>query len=272
MYKIWDTQKGASIFTIKADEYEVMLPAFSPDRKTFVSASGRDIRIRDVQTGAILSTLEGHERQVKAATFSPDGKMLASGSWDRTIRIWDLEKGAVISTLEGSEEAPVAIAFSPDGNTLVSAVYYSFMIRTWNVMTGDPLLVIRNPRSGFESLTFSPDGDRIFITYDCFNGENYTVLDSRTGRRVFSGWERPPVDVFDTAVLDQAVKDSRVHFNLTNDHVSRLPLVKLPSTYIANGSPHRSTCHPNGYSAVGCYNGFVVIIDASGHQLNSISS
>ena len=115
--KVWDTQTGAEVATLRGHEDSV----FSPDGKQIVTGSDdKTIKVWDAETGAELMTLRGHGEIVNSVAFSPDGKRIVSGSEDTMIKLWDSQSGAEVKTLRGPEWIG-SVAFSPDGRRIVSS-------------------------------------------------------------------------------------------------------------------------------------------------------
>ncbi len=83
---------------------EVLSVSFSPDGKSFATASADGTaRLWDLQ-GHKLSVFKGHKKDVRSVSFSPDGKQLASGSWDDKVYLWDLQGNLIGKPLKGSHK------------------------------------------------------------------------------------------------------------------------------------------------------------------------
>jgi hypothetical protein len=100
--------------------------AFSPDGKTFATASGDTTLILwDAHGRQLGPPLTGHDAPVITAAFSADGKWLASGSDDHSVILWDVETGQRIARLIRHTDPVRAVAFSPDGKGLLSGSFPS---------------------------------------------------------------------------------------------------------------------------------------------------
>ncbi|MEM6451706.1 MAG: WD40 repeat domain-containing protein, partial [Cyanobacteria bacterium P01_D01_bin.105] len=140
-------------------EGEVNAVSFSPDGKTFATASDDNTaRIWDAhQTRGPIATLN-HEGEVNAASFSPDGKTIATASEDNTARIWNAKTGEEIATLN-HERSVRAASFSPDGKTIATASWDN-TARIWNAKTGEEIVTLNHEES-INAVSYSPDGKTI---------------------------------------------------------------------------------------------------------------
>jgi WD40 repeat protein len=127
--KVWDTQTGQELLTVKANAGPYAKLAFSPDGKRLASShrlssspgptGPGEVKVWDVQTGKELLTLKGHVAEINNVAFSPDGKRLASSAqWTNTVQLWDAQTGQEILNLKAGGEIN-SLAFSPDGRWLV---------------------------------------------------------------------------------------------------------------------------------------------------------
>src|SRR5262249_21340965 len=86
--KLWDTETGEEVLSLKGHTREVVSVCFSPDGKRLASAGGGEVKVWDAEQGTELLSLPGHTGGANSVSFSPDGKRLASACADRTVKVW----------------------------------------------------------------------------------------------------------------------------------------------------------------------------------------
>jgi WD40 repeat protein/serine/threonine protein kinase len=127
--KVWDTQTGQELLSLKGFAGPYPTLAFSPDGKRLASnhhlsnlpgpAERGGIKVWDAQTGQEVFTLKGHIAEIGNIAFSPDGKRLASSArWTDEVKVWDAQTGQELFNLKAGGEID-SLAFSPDGHRLV---------------------------------------------------------------------------------------------------------------------------------------------------------
>ncbi|TNE49849.1 MAG: hypothetical protein EP343_10495 [Deltaproteobacteria bacterium] len=131
-----------------------------------------------------------HNKGLRSIRISRDNKFLATGGVDWAIRIWKLQDGALVHTLEQHYSHVYDIDFSPDGKQLISAGYYDYRLRLWDLSTGLQTKTFYN-RSGAGStgssavfaVRFSPDGKQLVSGS---NDDYVKVWDIASGKVVWA--------------------------------------------------------------------------------------
>jgi WD40 repeat protein len=184
--KVWNTQTGAELFTLKGHLNDVRSASFSPDGSRILTAGNMDqtAKVWDVKTGAEVFTLRGHTGAVYTALFSPDGShVVTTGGSDKTARVWDARTGAEVHILKVQVDSVQLASFSPDASRIVTTGVRD-KIRVWDARTGAELLTLARPTDNPLSVSFSRDGSRILIA----GGRDKTarVWDAQTGAELLT--------------------------------------------------------------------------------------
>jgi WD40 repeat protein len=135
--------------------------ALSRDGSRLASTEGAFVNIWDISLGRRLHQLE---LPVPACSLahSPDGRWIAAGGEDAGVRVWDTGKPESPMVLEhNTQTEPVtALAFAPDSQTLAAASATSLAVWLWEVVRGEPTLLIPDALDGctVEALAFHPQG------------------------------------------------------------------------------------------------------------------
>ena len=122
--KLWESDTGQELRTLRGHMGQVRCVAFSPDGRSLASASlspDRSVRIWDADTGKQLRVLRGHQGGLMSVAYSPDGGVLASACADHTVKLWDPNTGLERFTLHGHASLVDGVVFSPDGERIASA-------------------------------------------------------------------------------------------------------------------------------------------------------
>lgn len=165
--ELWDVVKRQQVRTLSSgDPGGVMSVAFSSDSKLVAAAGNGVVNIWSVASGALLHTLNGGDTY-RSLSFDVTARRLAGGG-DKGAVVWDIDREVVEHTLD----APYArVAF--DGQTRVVTVgsaqgpsdkldiYKPYVVRVWNVETGEKLGEFGGHSPRIVSVRFRSDGQLI---------------------------------------------------------------------------------------------------------------
>jgi WD40 repeat protein len=165
---------------------EVKGVAFSPDKKTLVSAGAQDFIIWDVAKGQPLQTYE-HPTVVSSLALSPDGTLAATGCWDDMVRLFRVPTGELVKEFEGHGDDVMCVAFSPCGKKLATGGRDQTVI-VWDVATGQIDHRLRRHTNTVSVVRYSPDGkwlvsggfDKAIHVWSMTTGHYATTLHAHT--------------------------------------------------------------------------------------------
>ena len=128
--KLFDTETGEVVNTLRGHVKQVRSLSFSPDGKRIVSISGggpkssdHTVKLWDVATGEELISLEGQSSGGSNIIFSPDGSMIAwAGSGvDNAIKLWDVATAEETKMFKGINFRIPQVKTSDDGTIVTSS-------------------------------------------------------------------------------------------------------------------------------------------------------
>jgi WD40 repeat protein/uncharacterized caspase-like protein len=135
--KLWNSQNGEEIQTLKKYSGEITALAISPDGKFLVTGrTDNTAKLWDIKTGKEIRTFKGHFQNITSMEISPDSKFLVTGSWDRSAIVWDIETGKEIRSFGSGINLTdyMDVDISPDGKFLL--VETNNYPRLWDIQTG----------------------------------------------------------------------------------------------------------------------------------------
>jgi WD40 repeat protein len=179
---LWQTATGQKLRTLVGHEVDrpggipmfrgVMAAAFSPlcldaggapPEHCPLATVGMDgqLIVWDAFTGQRLFNYQEEIGGLKSVAFSPDGKLLAIGSTGKpentigTATVLEVASGEILSAMPGHAGWVWDLAFSPDGERLAT-VDFRGVGKIWDVATGELLVELAGPPSGFSLAYCSP--------------------------------------------------------------------------------------------------------------------
>lgn len=117
-------------------------------------------------------------RSVTSCEFSTDGSRIVSCSEDGTVKVWEGDLGGPENASTTTQEMNVsACAIAPDGRRFVTGS--QSRIKTWDTATGDLLESVEGLPDSINSLSYSPDAQRLAVVLGQYSG-NLEVWDAAT--------------------------------------------------------------------------------------------
>ena len=213
LIKVWDVADGNFLRDLVGHEKEVTCVAFGPGDRAVSGSIDQTIRLWDVGTGQERIDPIRQQWGVMAVAFSPDGRAIAAGTRDGTVTFFDAD-GQLLRRIKAHADLLFCVTFSPDGRQLATGSKDE-TIRTWDVETGNALLIYRGHERHVLSLAYTPDGrmlisggaDRTIKLWDVESGAELATLRGHSswvtsvacdpaGERIASG----------SGTIDQTVK------------------------------------------------------------------
>ncbi|KAG6624068.1 WD repeat-containing protein 26 homolog [Carya illinoinensis] len=111
-----------------------------------------------------LQILQEHTDEVWFLEFSHDGKYLASSSKDQSAIIWEVKEDGRVSLkhkLTGHQKPVLMVSWGPNDRQLLTCGLEE-VIKRWDVISGECLLVYEKNNVGLISCGWFPDGRGIF--------------------------------------------------------------------------------------------------------------
>jgi WD40 repeat protein len=123
---LWDVEKGTIKKRLTGFADRVVVIAYSPDGKYFVTGGGAptedgEVKLFEADGKLLLELKSPHSDTVFGASFSPDGKMLATCGADKFVKTWEVPSGKFIKAFEGHTHHVLDVGWFPDGKQLASA-------------------------------------------------------------------------------------------------------------------------------------------------------
>jgi WD40 repeat protein/serine/threonine protein kinase len=185
--RIWDVETGSAVLTLEeaSAAFRTALTmgiAYSPDGRTFATASYMRGEVWDASTGKLLQGLPEHDWHTFCVAYGRDGQRVATGSRDGAVKVSEAATGRLIKTLNEKAGRTSALAFSPD-DRCIAAAGADGSVRVWDATSWAALATIRAHSGPVLGLAYSPDGRRL-----ASGGADQTikVWDRESGRELLS--------------------------------------------------------------------------------------
>ncbi|HVK13509.1 MAG TPA: sigma-70 family RNA polymerase sigma factor [Gemmataceae bacterium] len=185
--RLWDVETGKELPHPAGLPWGVSGLAVTPDAKTALVISERNLCAFDLTTGQERWRRFGDVDARGRAVVTPDGRTAVASTSGGKVTFWDVATGAKKGQIDNPRESATHLAISPDGRTLAaigSGAPHDKEIRRWDVETRKPLAMLKLPdRTVLYSnyvLRFTPDGTALAVASgtDLF----VPVVDCSTGR------------------------------------------------------------------------------------------
>lgn len=144
--RIWDTDTGTPLHTLKGHTGWVLGVAWAPDGSRLASCSmDGSVRVWDPTTGkAVGAPLAGHAKPALQMAWEPyhlwrDGTpRLASASKDATVRIWVVNTGRTEHVLSGHKGSVTCVRWGAGGagTGLIYTGSHDKTVRVWDAVQG----------------------------------------------------------------------------------------------------------------------------------------
>lgn len=218
--RIWNTETGELVRTVKDDEQAVTTIAFSPDGGRLLSyTTAGTASVWDVATGRLVRAQKNGETSVlafwidwkrarvccgdalfafdvmagrpartaipsitnpTAAAFSPDGTLLVIGARDGTLRLLQAESGKLTRTFNPPAATTIASIALSPDGTQVLAGENGPRIQLWDLAAARLVRTTETQIERNHSLAMSHDGQRVLVS----DGLKFELREVVTGRLI----------------------------------------------------------------------------------------
>lgn len=158
--RLWSLGTGECLTVLRGHDAEITACALSPDGVIAISASAdATVRLWDLPNQRCIATLRHDGRWATACAVSPDGDHIAIGFDNGLLTLWDRRSLRRVAALEGHDDYITACLVTRDGRRIISASRDA-SVRVWELPSGAPTHVLRNPGGAPTGATRSADEQR----------------------------------------------------------------------------------------------------------------
>jgi WD40 repeat protein/serine/threonine protein kinase len=159
--RIWDSESGKELATLRGHNQVCFKVAFSPDGKSLATVSeDNSAKLWDAVTLQERITLRGHKREVHGVAFSRDSLWLATASMDRTIKIWDATQERSALTIHDQRDAVLGLSFDSKGRQ-IAAAGTDATVRIYDADSGRMVRQFVSLKDPIWSVAYSPESNVI---------------------------------------------------------------------------------------------------------------
>ncbi|KAI4200953.1 MAG: hypothetical protein LQ346_002279 [Caloplaca aetnensis] len=161
--RIFDTDTGTPVHTLKGHTSWVLVTSWSPDDTTVATGSmDNTVRLWDPKTGLHLGQpLKGHTKWVTSLAWEPyhlrqnSTSRLASSSKDATVRVWDTVSKRIDLVLSGHKSSVSCVRWGGTGTIYTSS--HDKTIKLWDSTKGTLISTLSSHAHWVNHLALSTD-------------------------------------------------------------------------------------------------------------------
>ncbi len=184
LIKLWKTEDGSQIASIKKHTEWVTALDFSPDGILLASGDRNGgVWVWESETANEFHTLRGHQAGITAAAFRPDSNILATASEDGSVRFWEMNNGNEIKKIDAHPGGVLAFSWARDGSFATAG--RNQITKVWKPDFAQ-LREIKDLPEIPTAISLNAEGSRLFIgdyngliaAYDTQNGAKLGQVDA----------------------------------------------------------------------------------------------
>ncbi|MFH2141693.1 MAG: caspase family protein [Bacteroidota bacterium] len=241
------------LFDLKGSVKSIETACFSPDGKSILTMeglassnkfkrttgingedsiiyNGLNNKIWNIQTGKWEHIFQSKGRYYCTSygfpVFSRDGKLILTSGGDNSAKIWDSKSGKLVHSLQDTSyfnDYNIISGFAPDGKK-VATIYSEIIgedyrkvgiVKIWDVTTGK-LIISINSEQLISSCEFSPDGNKVIISYPYLQAE---IWDIQTGKLIGRTSEADSLDLY---VAKYSPEGNYIIINMTDKKKTKI--------------------------------------------------
>ncbi len=185
--KVWNTDSGETMRTLKEDRAPIRSFTISPNgRQIIAGLSDGTLTVWDAHSGELVRRIDGPGESVTNLSFIPNSDLIVLTS-DRSVMVRDIESGNLLMTLEGHARPVNDLAVSVDGSLIVSASD-DCTLKVWDRNQRDPGHSLEVLSEVVNCCAFSSDGalvvtasDQMLRLWNAGSGEKESLLQGHSG-------------------------------------------------------------------------------------------